>query len=84
MKEVEFHLIDADGGDVIPPLKKRVDIPTPPGAFETKGRLAMAFNNIEFPKYGVYSLHLVIQGSEMVRIPLRVTMPPQPPNQAKP
>ncbi len=75
-KEVEFHLIDADGADVIPPLKKKVEIPTPAGAFETKGRLAMAFNNIEFPRYGVYSLHLVIQGSEMVRIPLRVAPHP--------
>ena len=75
-KEVEFHLIDAEGADVIPPLKKKVEIPTPAGAFETKGRLAMAFNNIEFPRYGVYSLHLVIQGSEMVRIPLRVTPHP--------
>ncbi len=77
-KEVEFHLIDADGADVIPPLKKKVEIPTPAGAYETKGRLAMAFNNIEFPRYGVYSLHLVIQGSEMVRIPLRVA--PHPSN----
>ena len=78
-KDVEFHLIDADGADVIPPLRKKVEIPTPSGAFETKGRLAMAFNNIEFPRYGVYSLHLVIQGSEMVRIPLRVTQPPTTP-----
>ena len=29
----------------------------------------MRFDNVEFPKYGSYSIHIVVEGHEMVRIP---------------
>lgn len=75
-KDIEFHLIDADGTDVIPPLRHKFEIPAPKGTTETIGRLAMAFRNVEFPRHGLYSLHLAVQGREMVRIPLRIAPPP--------
>lgn len=75
-KDIEIRLIDADGADVIPPAKGSFEVPAPKGATETKGRIAMAFHNVQFPRYGLYSFHLTIQGREMVRIPLRITPPP--------
>jgi hypothetical protein len=76
-KDLVVRLIDADGNDVIPEVKGTINVTQPKeGMTESIGRLSMGFNNIQFPKYSEYSLHVVIQGSEMVRIPLRVAQPP--------
>ena len=76
-KDIAIRLIDADGADVGPPMSGTFNIPRPaPGATESLGRIIVAFNNVEFPRFTQYSLHVVIQGREMVRIPLRVMQPP--------
>lgn len=76
-KELVVRLIDADGNDVIPEVKGTISIPRPKaGMTESTGRLVMGFNNVKFPKHSDYSVHVVIQGREMVRIPLRVVQPP--------
>jgi hypothetical protein len=85
-KEVKVHLIDADGGNVIQPIKGQINIVIPRSGEEATARLVMAFNNVTFPKYGAYSLHLDIEGQEKVRIPLKVCQPPskessQPPQE---
>lgn len=76
-KQIEIRLIDADGVDVIPPVSGSFNIPrSPPGATESLARIVIGFNNVQFPRFTQYSLHVVIQGREMVRIPLRVMQPP--------
>ncbi len=75
-KNLEVHLIDEDGKEIVPPLKAKFDIPRPQAGTESIGRIAMRFDNTEFPKYGSYSLHIVVEGHEMVRIPLKVSPPP--------
>ncbi len=76
-KEIAIRLIDADGNDVIPPINTTFDVPQPPaGATETLARLGLALNSIPFPAFTQYALHVVIQGHEMIRIPLRVAQPP--------
>ena len=76
-KDLVVRLIDADGNDVIPEVKGTINVAQPKeGMTESIGRLSMGFNNVKFPKYSEYSLHVVIQGREMVRIPLRVVQPP--------
>lgn len=76
-KNLEVHLIDEDGKDIIPTLKGKFTIPKPMSGTESVGRIAMQFNNVEFPRYGSYSLHAVIEGHEMVNVPLKVSPPPQ-------
>jgi len=76
-KDVEVRLIDADGKDVIPPLSAPMEVPQPPpGAMDTQARLVVGFGGVCFPAYGQYALHVVVQGNEMVRIPIRVAQPP--------
>jgi hypothetical protein len=76
-KEITLRLIDADGKDVIEPLSGTVNIPPPPpGGVESTGRLVVGFGGIQFPKYSQYALHVVVQGNEMIRVPLRVAQPP--------
>jgi hypothetical protein len=77
-KNLEVHLIDEDGTEILPPLRTKFEIPKPQSGTESIGRLAMRFDNTEFPKYGSYSLHVVVEGHEMVRIPLKISPPPTP------
>ena len=72
-KNLEVYLIDEDGKEIVPPLKTKFNIPKPQSGMESIGRLAMRFDNTEFPKYGSYSLHVVVEGHEMVRIPLKIS-----------
>ena len=75
-KNLEVFLIDEDGKEIVPPLRTKFNIPKPQSGTESIGRLAMRFDNTEFPKYGSYSLHVVVEGHEMVRIPLKISPPP--------
>ncbi len=75
-KNFEVHLIDDDGKQIIPPVKGKLNIPRPPAGTESTGRIAMRFDGVEFPRYGTYSIHVLVEGHEMSRIPLRVTQPP--------
>jgi hypothetical protein len=76
-KNLEVRLIDDDGKDVMPAIKGKFTIPRPPTGTESIGRIAIEFNNVEFAHYGAYSLHAVIEGQDMVSIPLKVSPAPQ-------
>jgi len=78
-KNFEVHLIDEDGREIVPTLKGKINIPRPPAGTENTGRLAMRYDNVEFPNFGVYSIRVVVDGHEMVRIPLRVAQAPGQP-----
>ncbi len=78
-KNIEVHLIDEDGKDVIQAMKGKLGIPRPPAGTESIARLAMQFNNVEFPRYGLYSLKAELEGHEIISIPLRIATPPQQP-----
>jgi hypothetical protein len=77
-KNFEVHLIDDDGNEIVTALKGKINIPRPPAGTENTGRIAMRYDNLEFPKFGSYSIHVVVEGHEMVRIPLRVAQAPGP------
>jgi len=79
-KNFEIHLIDDDGREIIPALKNRINIPRPLSGTESTGRIAMRFDNVEFPNFGSYSIHVLIEGHEMSRIPLRVGQAPSQDN----
>jgi hypothetical protein len=76
-KKLEVRLIDEDGKDIIPTLRGKFIVPKPVAGTESIGRIAIGFKDVEFPRYGSYSLHAVIEGLEMVRVPLRVSPPLQ-------
>lgn len=76
-KDMEVRLIDADGQDVIPPIRGQLEVPaTSPGALHAQGRLNIGFGNVEFRQYGQYSVRVTIQGTELINIPFTVAQPP--------
>jgi len=76
-KSLKVSLIDEDGKPVIPDINGKFVVQKPPEGVESKGRVVLNFSNVEFQKYGSYSVHAVIDGHDMINIPLRVSPPPQ-------
>jgi len=77
-KDVQIHLIDADGVDVIPPIKGGLEIkPSPDTGLESTARLVMEFGNVEFKHYGDYSVRVNIATQQVVSIPLSLVEPPR-------
>jgi hypothetical protein len=80
-KDIQVHLTDADGTDVIPPVNGKIAVNAPPaGNLESATRLVMEFANVEFKAYGDYAIRVDVEAQEMVSIPLVVSQPPQNPN----
>ncbi len=76
-KDLEVDIIDENGKGIIPAIRAKIPIRKPPAGTESIGRIAVAFRDVEFPHYGSYSLHVVVVKIEMVRVPFRVSPPPQ-------
>jgi hypothetical protein len=78
-KKLEVDLIDDNGRDVVPPIRGTLNIPRPRDGTESVTRVAMEFGNVEFTKYGTYSLRLAVDGIELVDVPFKVSPPPATP-----
>jgi hypothetical protein len=75
-KNIEVRLIDEDGNDVLPPARVQLNIPKPEGKIESTGRFVMEFGNVEFKRYGIHSVRVAIDGTEMVAIPFGISLHP--------
>lgn len=75
-KNIEIHLMDADGRPVVPPLKGVIPMPAPPVGLRIGHGIVVNYNNIKFPAYGSYSVSVVLNGYELVSLPLTVSPPP--------
>lgn len=76
-KDYGLRLIDADGEDVLPPVAGQFAFEVKPGELSASATLIMNMVNVDFPKYGRYAIHLLVQGVEMKVIRFSVLEPPQ-------
>ena len=76
-KNLKVSLIDEDGENVIPDIVGKFIVSKPKEGTESKARVALQFGMVQFPKYGSYSVHAVIDGHQMIDIPLKVSPPPK-------
>ena len=83
-KKLEVHLIDEDGNDIIPVLRKDIQVIRPITGVESVAKVALHFRNVEFPRHGSYSLRAVLDGSEIASVPINVNLPPKPLPRAQP
>lgn len=74
-KDVDIHLIDEDGTDIAPPIQRQINIPKGPAA-EVIGRVVMEFVNVEFKRYGSYSVRVAVDRNEIIELPFKVAQPP--------
>jgi hypothetical protein len=63
-KDLHIELIGADG-NVVAELDGTFAVVRPTPGEDTKARIAVAFNDVSFPRYGDYSLHFVADGHEV-------------------
>ena len=75
-KRIQVNLIDEDGQAVVPPVQGQLHVPRAEGASPSVARFVMEFGNLEFKRYGFYSVRVVIEGLEVASIPFRVAAPP--------
>ena len=75
IKHVRVPIIDADGNSVAE-AEGDINLRSPEAGLESTACLVVAFNGLEFSRYGDYSLHLLVEDNEMKRIPFRVVEPP--------
>jgi hypothetical protein len=77
-KELSLHLIDADGADVILPVKQRIGFQIKPPRLSGGVNFVAQMGNIQFPKYGAYAVHFLVQGEEKAVLSFNVSEPPKP------
>ena len=75
-KTLAIRVVDADGGNVIPPIDSEVAFAVPPGSTVATARLIVALNGLTFPRYGDYAIHVAIDGHDVAS--LRLAVAPQP------
>ena len=75
-KKLTVQIIDADGASVGPSIEGEMEVRSPDVGSEAVGRLGIEFKNVQFERYGHYSLHILIDGNEVQRIGFRVAEPP--------
>jgi hypothetical protein len=74
-KDVDIHLIDEDGTDISAPISRQINVPKG-NAAEVIGRVVMEFVNIEFKRFGTYSVRVAVDRNEIVELTFRVAQPP--------
>ncbi len=72
-KQVAIRLMDADGGDVIPAMQGKLEVRPPSGSGPViTVEFVMSLNGIRFQSFGDYSVHIVVDGTEVSRLPFKV------------
>ncbi len=75
-KDVTLRMIDADGADVITPIRQRLMFEVQPPSLSRRMQMVFQVNNLRFAKYGDYSIHLAVQGNEVSALSFRVAESP--------
>jgi hypothetical protein len=76
-KALAIRLIDADGGNIIPPIDGQLVFGPAEGTLTPVAHIVVELNMITFPKYGRYSVELSVGGESAASMPLEVLPAPQ-------
>jgi len=74
-KALQVSLIDDDGNNVIKPIQGSFKISNKDASAPSIGRFVMEFTNVEFKRYGNYSIRIVVENIEVASISFRVSKP---------
>ena len=76
-KNIEVHIVDADGKDVVPPLSTQIEVSRPASGYtHTSQRMALGLHGVTFPAYGDYEVSWLVDGHESALIPLKIAPAP--------
>lgn len=75
-KTLAIRVVDADGGNVIPPIDSQVNLIEPQGTPVATARVIVALNGLTFARYGDYAIHIALDGHDIASLRLAVVPPP--------
>ena len=75
-KRMGIRLLDPDARDTITPIAQGITFSPREGVVDAKARIIVEVNSVTFNSAGPHAFHLVIDGSEMARLPLNVSRRP--------
>ena len=76
-KNFEVHVVNADGGDIVPPLQAELEVGRPNAGYQYRThRIALGLHGLVFDAYGDYEISWLFDGHEVALIPLKVAPPP--------
>ena len=73
-KRMSIRLLDPDAADAMPPVEQAIAFPARPGVVDADVRIIAELNSVVFRQAGPYAFHLAIDGSEMARLPISVSV----------
>ena len=73
-KRMEIRLLDADARDVIQPAEQVIAFPARDGVVDANARIIAELNSITFQQAGPHAFHVVIDGNEVARLPINVSV----------
>ncbi|MDP6607123.1 MAG: hypothetical protein QF664_12825 [Dehalococcoidia bacterium] len=74
-KELAIRVVDADGGNVIPPIDSLAEFGEPQPGMSGVARYVIELAGLAFPHYGDYAIHVAISGHEVANLPMAVREP---------
>ncbi len=72
-KRMGIRLLDPDARDTITPIEQGIAFSPREGVVDAKARIIVEVNSVTFNSAGPHAFHIVIDGSEMARLPLNVS-----------
>jgi hypothetical protein len=73
-KRMGISLLDPDAQDSITPIEQAITFSSRQGVVDAKARIIVEVNSVTFNSAGPHAFHVVIDGNEMARLPLNVTL----------
>lgn len=75
-KRMAIRLLDPDAQDTIPPIEQGIAFSPREGIVDAKARIIVEVNSVTFNSAGPHAFHVVLDGNEMARLPLNVSLRP--------
>ena len=73
-KRMQIRLLNPDAQDVLPPVERTITLPAREGIVDANARIIAEVNSVTFQQSGPHAFHVVIDGSEVARLPINVSV----------
>ncbi len=73
-KRMAIRLLDPDAQDAMPPVEQVISFPSRAGIVDANARIIAEVNSLTFHQAGPHAFHVAIDGNEMARLPLNVSV----------
>lgn len=73
-KRMQIRLLDPDAQDIREPITQGISFSAREGVVDASARIIVELNEVTFQQAGPHAFHLLIEGNEMARLPVNVTL----------